>query len=850
MNLNEKKPSALLIDGNNIAYRSYFAIPPLTTSDNIPTNAIYGFLSMLFNTRKNLKPDYLAICFDSKEKTNRSAEYKEYKATRKPMPESLILQMKLLKEEVLKPLGISYYEQSGVEADDLLATLSRHFNRENIYVRILSGDRDMIQLVKDGFIQVCSPVSGTADLAIYGEHEVMEQYGITPTQMIDYKALVGDPSDNIQGVPSIGPKTAQKWLKKYGTIEKILEEGNVETAKARECKEIIQRNQRLIHLVEDVPLSIQTEKMVTKEWDREAMTSLLHRFELKTLGKRFSFLQPEERAVLVSLPLEEINSEEQGKEIFNKKRLAISWDEKGNLFLFDGTKRYQVCLLKDNLFSTWNPKRWIEELLQDKEIQKLVFNAKELLHFVQPLKKEKWTSILDMQLFWYLWKPNATRYEKDDFMKEFSVGPGYLDEVLWEAFPVLDEEIKTLGLSNVYETIELPLLFLLYRMEEKGLRVDRATLLQVKQKLGTLLVERQAEINQLAGTEINVLSPKQVSFLLFEKLGLPSSKKTKTGYSTDASVLEELSSLHPVVDKILSYKEMSKVQTTYVENFLTLSSKDSTLHTTYLQAGPATGRLSSRSPNLQNLPMDEGFGKQLRDAIVPSSSSFVFLSADYSQIDLRVMAHFSRDKNMVKAVEQGADIHESTARLLFHLSPNETPKDEMRTLAKTINFGVLYGMAPHGLAQALKISEGEASRFIETYFVTFSGVAEWIQQTIRLAENRGYVETLLGHRRQVPELQSTNKMIRKLGERIAVNTIIQGTSADVIKMAMLAIDKHLPNQELYLLLQIHDELIFEAEETVLNHWSSIIKQEMEQAIHLAVPLVVHLSSGKTLGSLH
>ena len=849
MNLTEKRKSILLIDGNNIAYRSFFAIPHLATSYSVPTNAIYGFLSMLFHTHQLFHPDYLAICFDSKEKTFRAGDYEVYKAQRKPTPDLLIQQMKLIKDEVLVPLGIGVFEKPGFEADDLIATLSNRFCQENIYVRIFSGDRDMIQLIQEGQVEVVSPVNGSSEMKRYQEKEVKEQYGITPSQMIDYKSLVGDPSDNIPGIPSVGPKTAQKWLEKYGSIEHLLADDSKETAKAREHQAVVVRNQQLIKLWDNVPVSIEIEQLRTKPWNQAVMMAILEKFELKTLMKRFSVFQETTKPVIPEITFQEITSEKLGQAVLNKTKLTLWVENKQYLYMFDGIHRYRISFSEEDLFSTFHPLSWIDSLMKDSQVQKVVFNAKELLHLVKPPEPNQWTHVTDCLLFWYLWKPNAKNYEAVDFIQEFAIQASTMDLVLWEAVDPLTEVITRLGLLPVYQNIELPLLFILYQMEEKGLRVDRPLLGQLRQKLGTLLVELQQTINQMAGAEVNVLSPKQLGSLLFEKLGLPGVKKTKTGFSTDAEVLKELEPLHPVVSKIVSFKEMSKLQNTYVESFLKLSVTDSLLHTTYLQAGPATGRLSSLSPNLQNIPMDSHWGKQLREAIVPKEPNFLFLSADYSQIDLRVMAHFSGDPKLVQAFLDGDDIHDSTARLIFHCQPGETVSDEKRAIAKTINFGVLYGMAPYGLSQALQITEKEAVHFIETYFHTFAGVADWMNQTVKEAEKKGYVTTLLGHRRPIPELSSSNKMIHKLGERLAINTIIQGTSADIIKMAMLQVDKLLVENTIHLILQIHDELIFEVSPSQLDHWCPIIQTTMEHALPLQVPLLVHVSYGKTLAAL-
>jgi DNA polymerase-1 len=846
LNLTEKHKTILLIDGNNIAYRSFFAIPNLTTSNNIPTNAVYGFVSMLIHTKKVMNPDYMAVCFDSKEKTFRAQDFDMYKAHRKPMPDSLIIQMRIIKEEILKPLGIAFFEKPGFEADDLIGTLTTHFDNLSVFVSILSGDRDMLQLVKDDHVEVISPVSGITETKIFHEAQVKEAYGIHPSQMVDYKSLVGDASDNIQGAPGVGPKTTQKLLEKFGSIKNMLIDTAKDTEKVRNNEDKIRLNQKLISLITDVPISIPTESLLSKSWDVDVMLNILKKYEFKSLIKRI--ILPTE-SVPIKITSWKTLCETDWLELNKKTKLSIACSLDGFLYIFDGTTRYRLPLPNLSLFAEDQNKDFLIDLLANKNVLKILFEGKSLLHSLAPLENFFWNEVLDMQLLWYLWKPNAKSYDEKDFIQEFSESEQSLETVLWDAYPTLWEEITSLSLLHVYQKIEFPLLLVLYKMEENGIKIDRSLLASLQQKLGTALVSLQQEINHLAGTEINVLSPKQLSFLLFDKLGLPGQKKTKTGFSTDSDVLSILIPLHPIVSKILQFKELSKIQNTYVESFLKLSSTDSLLHTTYLQAGPATGRISSISPNLQNIPMDNNWGKELRKTIIPRDPQNVFISGDYSQIDLRVMAHFSKDPTLISAFKAGEDIHRSTARLLFQLKPEETVEDWMRNIAKTVNFGILYGMSSHGLSETLKIPERDARHFIDTYFATFIGVKEWIDQTIIETKKKGYVETILGRRRQISELTSSNKMVMQLGERLAVNSIIQGSSADIIKLAMLAIDPKITPFSAILVLQIHDELIIEVKEKDSEKVKQIVQQEMESVLSLLVPLRVHISSGKTLADL-
>jgi DNA polymerase-1 len=846
LNSAKKYKTILLIDGNNIAYRSFFAIPNLTTSQSLPTNAIYGFLSMLIQTKKEMKPDYMAVCFDSKEKTFRSLDMDTYKAQRKPMPDSLIVQMKILKEDVLPPLNIPYFEKPGFEADDLLATLSNHFDPLSVYVSILSGDRDMIQIVRDNHLELITPVSGFRETKIFHEKEVWETYGITPSQMVDYKAIVGDASDNIPGAPGIGPKTAQKLLEKFGSLEEMLKDASKDTEKLRIHEQVLRRNQNLIQLIKDVPIHIDTERLESKPWDLPVMIRLLQKFEFKSLLKKVT-LPNNTGQINQTIPLYE-NNIEWGK-LMKEPLLSIVLDSNNNLVIYHQMNHYILSLQSTSLFGEDKNAECLLALLQNKNCRKITYDGKKLLHYLNPPASYHWNEVIDMQLLWYLWKPNATSYEEKSFQDEFSEPGQPFEAVLWETYQSFLDEIKALHLMTLLQEVELPLIPVLFQMEKNGIKVDRSCLLTLQQKLGSALVSLQQEINQLAGTEINILSPKQLSFLLFEKLGLPVQKKTKTGFSTDADVLTILSTMHPIVPKILEFKELSKIQNTYVESYLKLSTKDSILHTTYLQAGPATGRIASITPNLQNIPMDARWGKEVRKAIIPRSPGNIFISGDYSQIDLRVMAHFSKDPNLLHAFLQEEDVHATTARLLFSLSKGEQPADWMRTIAKTVNFGVLYGMTSHGLAETLQISDRDAKRFIDTYFTTFCGVKEWIDKTIQATKKNGYVETILGRRRQIPELQNSNKIVYQLGHRLAVNSIIQGSSADIIKLAMLSIDKILPSFPAILVLQIHDELVIEGRNGQVDSLKATIQQTMESAYILDIPLRVNVSTGKNLAEL-
>lgn len=838
----------LLIDGNNIAYRAYFALPNLETSSNIPTGAVYGFLSVLLNTIKSINPDYIAVCFDSKEKTFRAHDYDEYKAHRPPPPPNLILQMNLLKKEVLHPLGIAFFEKPGFEADDLIATVAREF-RENhdTYVIILSSDRDMVQLIKDGEIELISPVTGFSETKRFDEATVFKTYQIEPKQMIDYKAIVGDPSDNIKGVQSVGPKTAQKLLAGFRNVENMLADDSKDTLKIRENKDLVFTNKKLIQLFDHLPVHVEEEKIRFQPFHREDLIAIIRKFEFKSLLRKIEVLPTEEAEVyqVVDLP------NQADKAWIQKQTNLYIWiNPSGIVELFDGSKIY---LFKgnnapDSLFENNMDPVFLLSILENAAI-KIVFNGKNLLHQLNASLEVHWNHVIDLQIIWYLLKPNAKTYEAEDLKSEYARGNDSFSVLMKDIWHNFKEDLEKSNSTSLYDQIEFPLIQILYHMEKEGIKISKPALSLLKSNITTEIEQTRNQIFQLAGSEFNIQSPKQLGFILFDKLNLPSRKKTKTGYSTDADVLEALKPMHPILDFILKYRELTKIDNTYINSLARLADSDDIIHTTFLQAGPATGRISSLNPNLQNLPMDEKWGQSLRDVFITRSASQIFLSADYSQIDLRVMAHFSQDPNLIEAFSKGEDIHNHTAILIFHLEEGQTIEPWMRKVAKTVNFGVIYGMTSHGLSQSLQISEKEAFLFIQTYFQTFKGVKEFIDSTIQDVGTKGYSETIAKRRRPIPELTSQNKMVRELGERLAVNSIIQGSSADIIKIAMIKIQDRLKTWNAHMLIQIHDELVFEILEKDWEEVARIVKQEMETAVKLIVPLQVQISKGKTLGSL-
>jgi len=839
----------LLIDGNNIAYRSYYALPSLETSYNLPTGAVYGFLSVLLNTIKAIKPDYTVVCFDSKEKTFRAQEYVEYKAQRPPMPPDLVLQMNLLKKEVLQPLGVTYFERPGLEADDLIATVAREFReKHDSYVIILSGDRDMLQLVKDGEVEVISPVSGFSETKRFDETTVFETYQITPGQMIDYKALVGDPSDNIKGVAGVGPKTAQRVLSRFKTIENLWADDSQETQKIRNNKELVLTNQKLIQLLDNLPIHIEEDKIKLLSLSRDTLLAIIQKYEFRSLLRKLEDApaRKKETYSVIDKPSLADKADLQKKQV-----LYMSFNPQGMVEIFDESKIYLfVCNQNEgSLFEKNTDQPFLLSIFQNEEIQKIVFNGKKFLHSIQAAIDFQWKNVADLQIIWYLLSPNRKSYEAEELKDEYDWSHSSFTLFLSEVWPSFKADLEKRKGGPLYEQIEFPLLQILFQMEKTGIKISKPALGVLKAKLSTEIEKTKMRIYEQAGSEFNIQSPKQLGFILFDKLGLPAKKKTKTGFSTDADVLEALKPLHPILEDILTYRELTKIEYTYVNSLLKLADSEDIVHTTFLQAGPATGRISSINPNLQNLPADDLWGKLLRDVFITRAAERIFLSADYSQIDLRVMAHFSQDPNLLEAFQQGEDIHTRTAALIFHRGVGQSIEPWMRKVAKTVNFGVIYGQSSHSLSQTLQISEREASLFIQTYFQTFKGVKDFISATIQDVTKKGYTETIAARRRPIPELLSQNKNVRDMGERLAVNTIIQGSSADIIKIAMIKIAERLKGYKTKMLLQIHDELVFECLDEEGAEVSAIVKQEMESAVKLKVPLAVQIFKGKTLGRL-
>jgi DNA polymerase I len=868
----------LLIDGMSSAYRAFYAIRGLTTSRGLPTNAVFGFIQILRKVLAEYQPDFVAVAGDVKGPTFRHELYKEYKMHRKPMDPDLSIQIPLIKR-VAEGYRIPWLELPGYEADDILAWLAIKARDRGIKTYILTGDKDMMQLVGE-MIHVISPHK---DSKIYDAAAVEEHYGIPPSKVGDLLALMGDSSDNVPGVPGVGPKTAVKLLKEYHTLEGVLDHaGEVKNRRVREnlatYADQARFSRRLVELETDLPLEWKLEDLQASEPDLEQLRELFGEFEFKNLlrevlpddSPRIATRRVEDTAscrVLVDDLTRagefalQLRSDGFGFMEAKPTALAVSYKE-GEAVYIDLTDE----VFREKIFSVLRP------VLEREDIEKIAHDAKFLTHMLSNVGIRIKGICWDNMLASYLIHPSRPDHDLGmlawEFLNHAIVPPpeqerdlfdtGETESVLCEEAAadfalksILEKKLKEGELLELLRNMELPLSAILAEMERNGLRLDRGQFGQLSLTIEEELSSLVEKIYELAGEEFNLNSPKQLRRILFEKLGLPPKKKTKTGYSTDVAVLSQLSEEHELPGLILKYRGLFKLKSTYLDPLPSMiNPATGRIHTTFQQAVTATGRLSSITPNLQNIPIRGELGREVRRAFVPGQPGWRFLAADYSQIDLRVMAHLSEDPLLLEAFRNNEDIHSFTASLIFNLSPDEITT-EMRRKAKTVNFGIIYGMGAFGLSQNLKISFQEADAFIKAYFDKYSGVAKYISRTIEEAKELGYVTTLFNRRRYLPELNSDQDNVRRFGERTAVNTPIQGTSSDIIKLAMIEVSGKLRREgfESRLLLQVHDDLLFESPEEELPRLSKMVSDAMEGVVTLSVPLRVDIKEGDNWGDM-
>lgn len=865
----------LLIDGNSIMNRAFYGIPDMTTNDGRHTNAIYGFLNIILKVIEEEQATHICVAFDLKKKTFRHEMYEAYKGTRKGMPEELHEQMPRIKE-ILQAMHIRIVEQEGFEADDLIGTLSKKGEREGFAVTILSGDRDLLQLATDTvLVRIPKTKHGKTEVEDYYAKNVVETYGVTPLIFIDMKGLMGDTSDNIPGVPGIGEKTAAKLLAEYGDLDGVY--AAVDSMKASKMKQNLIENKDLAYLSKtlatiklDCPIPFEfSEATYHDPFNAEAYT-LFEDLELKSFYKRFS-VEKKEELTFETVLIDEIDGYNALLAKLQKaKEVSFAWitqdgEALGVAVCMDLEHVYLIrfmmfiteAMVADNLLA----------LSRDYQVQLACMHVKKLLSFLDFHEED---AVFDAGLAAYLLQPNQSEYEYDTLAKVYldvtlpsekeMLGKeklGYFsfeDEKVqkWMAYQaivpykiksVLREKLKKTGMESLYDEMELPCLYALYEMEKNGIRVDGEALHQYGKKLRTRIEELTAEIHAMAGEEFNINSPKKLGEILFEKLGLKNGKKTKTGYSTSAEVLEKLKNAHPIIPKILEYRQLTKLNSTYAEGLAGYIRADGRIHGKFHQTVTVTGRISSADPNLQNIPTRMPLGREIRKVFIPEEGS-VFIDADYSQIELRVLAHMSGDAALIAAYQADEDIHAITASQVFDV-PLDQVDSTLRRKAKAVNFGIVYGISSFGLGQDLDISRKEAEGYIEKYFATYGKVKEFLDRTVEDAKKNGYTVTMFGRRRPIPELASSNFMTRSFGERAAMNAPVQGTAADIIKIAMVRVNRRLKEEHLQskLVLQIHDELIIETKKEELEIVQKILVEEMMHAADLAVPLLVDANVG-------
>lgn len=885
----------VLIDGHSILTRAFFGVPDLTNSEGIHTNAVYGFLNIMFKILEEEKPEYLMVAFDVKAPTFRHEMYKEYKGTRKPMPKELHEQVPVIKE-VLTAMNIKIMEKAGYEADDILGTLSKDAVKKGYDVVIVSGDRDLLQLAEDNIlIRIPKTKHGSTEIENYYKNDVIEAYNVTPLEFIDLKALMGDTADNIPGVKSIGEKTAAKLITAYHTVENLYD--NIENVTPERVKNALiadKDNAFLSKTLATININSPIDSFVDDgkitDMFNENAYKMLSRLEFKSMLSKFD---GDIRSNDDSVNIAEILKEIRDKKAFDsiKEELAKEKDYIGlNYNYFD---ELDICTLtlagNNNIYYIENngeiTKQDIWSFVNEigSKCRVSVFDLKNLLH--KYLTNTEYSeqnffnnTIMDCMVGAYLLNPLKETYNYSDVARDYL---GFIIESLNEiagkstlfqlygidrhkyimstcneayvaskAAVRIEDKLKSTDMKKLYDDIEYPLIYVLYEMEKNGILVDAMDLRDYGNTLKDIIAKTEKEIYQEIGEEFNINSPKQLGEILFVKMGIPGGKKTKTGYSTSADILEKLAPEYSFINKILEYRQLTKLKSTYADGLANYIGYDDRIHGKFNQTITATGRISSTEPNLQNIPIRMEMGKRFRKVFIPMEG-YTFVDADYSQIELRILAHMSDDKNLIEAYNSEQDIHKITAAQVFHLPLNEvTPA--IRNNAKAVNFGIVYGISSFGLSQDLSISRKEASEYIKKYFETYPGVKKFLDSTVESAKELGYVTTLYGRRRPIPELKSGNFMQRSFGERAAMNSAIQGTAADIMKIAMIKVYKKLKEENMSsrILLQVHDEILIETKNDEAEKVKAIVKDAMMSAADLKVTLEVGLEQGSNWLEAH
>ena len=826
-------PDVYLFDGTSIAYRAFYAMRGLSTSKGFPTGAIYGFLRTLLKLYKEFSPEYIAVAFDVGRKTFRTDISKDYKANRKPAPDAFKAQLPYIKK-FLKCLGIAVLEMEGYEADDIIGTVASKLSAEGYKVFIVTQDKDMRQLVGDN-IKVISISGKNGSRKIYDAESFTKEYGIEPHQLPDFFGLAGDSTDNIPGVPGIGKKTAIKLIRSYRTLEGVYENLHRIAPSCRKAlKEFKDRafmSRELARINTAVPLDVPAELLKPGKADQKCLKELILSLEMKSIAEEIEKLAPgvlktpgvQEKA----LSLEAIKEKLSAKDLFHQPEAVLVPNATCTIGVEEGYARLPVSQITQVL-----PKRG----------RIYTFNLKSLFHSLGTVIKGY--PFIDLSICQYLLNPLMKSYTPEDILRErtglLTEDASYHPAKLLEAGRGILKELKAEGMHPLYENIEHPLIYVLYTMEKRGVRFDKEYLRNMERTLKEKMKGLEEEIFRIAGASFNLNSPKQVAEVLFVKLKLKPIKRTRSGFSTDEETLTHLAlSGNRIAELILEHRKLSKLRGTNIKGIEKRMDESGRVHTTFLQTGTATGRLSSLAPNLQNLPVSNG-SFNVRRAVV-AGEGFTLVWADYSQIELRILAHLSQDEKLITAYRSGKDIHSETARRLFK---TDSVSEPLRRVAKMVNFGIIYGMGAKGLSERLGIPLKEAEDYINRYFEEFPGVKEYIERTIESAYSRGYVKTLFGRRRPLPELFSSEKSVRSFGERVAINAVVQGTSADIVKLAMVKLQEEVERLGGFIILQVHDEIVVEVPEGEEERARRLVKEVMEKVVKLSVPLEAKVSSGR------
>lgn len=867
----------LLIDGSSLIFRAFYALPLLTNADGLYTNGVYGFLTMYENLMNQFDPEYVLVAFDRSTPTFRHRDYEKYKGTREKAPSELAQQFGILKE-VLEAMNVPQLDLDGYEADDILGTLSRESAKQGIRTILVTGDRDYLQLV-DEHVEVYLTKKGITEMEMFDAAHFQEVYGITPRQMIDVKGLMGDKSDNIPGIPGIGEKKALDYIRTYGSIEGLYE--NIDAVRGPKTRQVVEEHQqqallskRLSEIFLNVPMDTNLESYKVKEENEEEVVRWFERLGFRSFAKK----RTDQREAREFTPASLVD-EKQAAEVLSK----IGGDPLAYQMLFDhalytsGNLRYvifgnEAASYLVPIQNTEDTVLFLTALFTDGP--RITFDVKESLYPLNARQIPVDAKIDDLMLAEYLIDPGqsgvslqqmARNYLQADLTDpknllgkgknkitlgevEKEVLQSLAAELVWALdelkAPVL-EKLERLHMRSLYEEVEIPLAFVLADMELEGFPIDRAGLLELGEQFHARLEELTADIYEASGYPFNVNSTKQLGTVLFEELELPVVKRTKTGYSTDMEVLETLQDMHPIVNNILEYRQLQKLSSTYIDGLLASIHPDGRVHSTFRQNVAATGRLSSTDPNIQNIPIRSEEGRRIRKAFVASPGR-TLLDADYSQIELRILAHLAQDETMLQAFADNIDIHTKTAAEVFGRELDEVSSLE-RSRAKAVNFGIVYGISDFGLSRDLKISRAEAKDYIENYLASYPSIRSYMTEIVEKGKEDGFVETILGRRRYIPELASKNRNIRNFGERIALNTPIQGSAADIIKVAMIGVHKRLREEGLRsrLLLQVHDELIVDVEPGEEKAVEALVREVMREAAVLSVPLVVDVNFGES-----